>query len=136
MRAAKEKCRQRLLSLGKSLESLEAARAAYLRDPGHIHTMALIKSFEMSFELGWKALKDFLEHKEAARLRFAREAIKHAFHKEVIKDGQIWINMLEDRNRLAHVYEESLANQMAEKICQTYIKELAALKKELSCSLD
>ena len=136
MLSAKEKCLMRLASLEKALSAFEEARQAYSKDPKkHIHIMALIKSFEISFELGWKALKSFLEHKEIVKLRFAREAIKHAFHKSVIKDGRLWIYMLEDRNKLSHIYDAALADQMAKKISKNYIKEITSLfhvlKKEL-----
>ena len=133
---AKEKCAQRLLSLEKSLKSLETAYQLYRKEPNkNIPVMALIKNFELSFELSWKALKYFLEYKEIVKFKFARDIIKQAFHKSIIKEGQLWINMLEDRNKLSHIYDESLAAQTAGKISGEYIKEIKTLyqtlKKEL-----
>ena len=132
MLSAKEKCERRLSRLERSLSSLEEASKAYRAAPEkQIYIMALAKSFELSFELCWKALKDFLEHKGSAQLKFARDVIKLAFRQAVIKDGQLWINMLEDRNRLSHIYDEALARQMAEKISKSYVEEIASLTRLL-----
>lgn len=133
---AKEKCEQRLLSLKKSLKSLKEAHSFYLKEPNkHIHIMALVKSFEFSFELSWRVLKYFLEYKEAAKFQFARDIIKQAFHKAVIEEGGIWINMLEDRNRLSHIYDEKMTLEIIKKISTEYIKEMEkfyqTIKKEL-----
>jgi len=133
---AKEKCEQRLLSLKKALVSLKEARDFYLKEPDkNIHVMALVKSFEFSFELSWKALKYFLEYKEVVQFRFTRDIIKQAFRRAVIEQGDLWINMLEDRNRMSHVYDEKMAEWMAEKISKKYIVEMENLyqtiKKEL-----
>ena len=40
-----------------------------------------------------------------------RETIKQAFQSEIIKDGHLWIRMLEERNKLAHIYDEAAANE-------------------------
>ena len=36
-----------------------------------------------------------------------REAIKQAFAYELIEEGLIWIDMLEQRNLMAHAYDQS-----------------------------
>lgn len=133
---AKEKCTQRLLSLKKSLKSLEESRLFYLKEPNkNISVMALIKNFELSFELIWKALKYFLEHKEITKFKFARDIIKQAFHKSVIKNGELWITMLEDRNKLSHIYDEVLAEQTAKQISEEYTAEIKDLYQKLKKEL-
>ena len=133
---AKEKCEQRLLSLKKALQSLKEAHSFYSKEPNkNIHIMALVKSFEFSFELSWKVLKYFLEYKEVVKFQFARDIIKQGFHKAVIEEGEIWIDMLEDRNKLSHIYDEKMTEEIIEKISTRYIKEMEKLyqtiKKEL-----
>ena len=77
---AKEKCKQRLLSLEKSLKSLKEAHAFYLKEPDKtIHIMALVKSFEFSFELSWKALKYFLEYKEVIKISVCQRYYQASF---------------------------------------------------------
>ena len=133
---AKEKCRQRLQELESALQSFEEAHSFYLQDPDHkIYVMALIQSFEFSFELSWVALKYFIQYKEVSQFKYARDIIKQAFNKDIIKDGSIWLDMLEDRNNLSHVYNESMAKKIVENISNKYIMEVKALYDYLTKEL-
>ena len=79
----------------------------------------LIQRFEYTFELAWKTLKDYLEAKEVDA-KFPRDVIKAAFHYELIKDGEVWMDMLEKRNLLAHTYDEERFNFAIKKIKEEY----------------
>jgi nucleotidyltransferase substrate binding protein (TIGR01987 family) len=50
--------------------------------------------------------------------------IKEAFKAKTIKDGQEWINMLEDRNKTSHLYDEKQALKIYEKIKKNHYKIL------------
>lgn len=50
-----------------------------------------------------------------------REVIKSGFQNEIIADGQMWINMLEDRNLISHTYSEENAKKAESKILKEYI---------------
>lgn len=65
----------------------------------------LIQRFEYTFELAWKTLKDYLESQDVQAL-FPRDVIKTAFHYELIEDGELWMDMLEKRNMMAHTYDQ------------------------------
>jgi len=88
--------------------------------------MALVKSFEMSFELSWKTMKDYLKF-NGIDVKLPREVIKQAFANDIIIDGQMWIDMLENRNVMAHVYDEALARETVCRICQSYMSALQQL---------
>ena len=88
--------------------------------------MALVKSFEMTFELAWKTMKDYLKF-NGIDVKLPREVIKQAFANDIIIDGQIWIDMLENRNVMAHVYDEALAHETVCRICQNYMSALQQL---------
>ena len=88
--------------------------------------MALVKSFEMTFELAWKTMKDYLKF-NGIDVKLPREVIKQAFANDIIVDGQIWIDMLENRNVMAHVYDEALARETVCRICQDYMSALQHL---------
>jgi nucleotidyltransferase substrate binding protein (TIGR01987 family) len=66
----------------------------------------LIQTFEFTFELGWKTLKDLLIA-EGFDAKTPRQTIKEAFRAEYIKDGQLWLEALEKRNLMAHIYDET-----------------------------
>lgn len=83
----------------------------------------LIKTFEFTFELAWKTLKDFLES-EGLDASTPREVIKTAFQNKLISNGSLWIEALENRNLLAHTYEENLALNAEKSIKDKYFQFL------------
>ena len=129
---AQEKFKQRLISLEKALQSFEEAYLEYSKNSQkNINMMALIQGFEFSFELSWKTLKYFLEYKGVIQTQFARDVIKQAFNKSFIVDGQLWMDMLEDRNKLSHIYDVKMAKEIAQSIFVKYFKEIKNLCKIL-----
>jgi nucleotidyltransferase substrate binding protein (TIGR01987 family) len=63
----------------------------------------VIQRFEFSFELAWKTLKDYMEHGGFVFATITpRQVIKDAFAAKILKDGQVWIDMLDHRNLLSH----------------------------------
>lgn len=88
--------------------------------------MALVKAFEMTFELAWKTMKDYLRY-NGIDVKLPREVIKQAFANDIIVYGQLWIEMLENRNVMAHVYDEARAHETVNQICQQYLPALEQL---------
>ncbi|MBW1614975.1 MAG: nucleotidyltransferase substrate binding protein [Deltaproteobacteria bacterium] len=76
----------------------------------------LIQTFEFTFELAWKTLKDYLESKGTIA-KLPRDVIKVSFQNSIIEDGETWIDMLEKRNLLSHAYDEKTS-----RIALSYIK--------------
>lgn len=89
------------------------------RDLSEIEQQGFIKAFEFTFELAWKVLKDYLESQNVDA-KFPREAIKQAFQHNLIENGEMWLDMLEKRNLLAHTYEESRATIAINLISEAY----------------
>ncbi|MDE3055099.1 MAG: nucleotidyltransferase substrate binding protein [Verrucomicrobiota bacterium] len=90
----------------------------------------IIQSFEFTFELSWKTLKDFLESK-GMPVSFARDVIKEAFATGLIQDGHLWIDMLEKRNLLSHTYNRAQATQAVNLIRERYLPGLEQVYLEL-----
>lgn len=94
----------------------------------------IIQLYDMSFELAWKVLKDYLES-QGFIVKSPRETIKQAFQIELIDNGHLWLEALSKRNLLAHTYDEELATQMSKEIIEIYFPELKKLyynlKKEI-----
>lgn len=95
-----------------------------------IERIGLIKSFEITFELAWKTLKDYL-FENGINVKFPREVIKESFQKEIIDDGEIWLEMLEKRNLLSHTYEEDEAKVAQELIVNNYFPFVKILYNKL-----
>ncbi len=96
---------QRYENLEKAFTRLSSAVDDY-EHLSRLEKEGLIQRFEYTFELSWKTLKDYLESQEVD-VKFPREVIKSAFYYELIQDGDIWMEMLENRNILANTYDES-----------------------------
>lgn len=96
---------QRLESLQRALAQRRAALKALAADPGNdMIGIAVIKAYEFSFELSWKTLKDLLNH-GGIDVLMRREVLRQAFANGLLQDGQLWIDMLEQRNLMAHTYD-------------------------------
>jgi nucleotidyltransferase substrate binding protein (TIGR01987 family) len=88
----------------------------------------VIQRFEYTFELAWKTLKDYLEESGLVIAPITpREVIKQAFAAKVITDGQVWINMLDNRNLLTHTYDFSVFEQAVQAIAAHYLPTMANL---------
>lgn len=88
----------------------------------------VIQRFEFSFELAWKSMKDFLESEGLIITPLTpRQVIKEAFGANVIDDGQVWIDMLDHRNLLAHTYDHSVFEEAVDQIAERYLEAMASL---------
>lgn len=122
---------QRFENLERALAQLGSAIAAHQAMPANdLFVIALIKAYEFSFELSWKTLKDLLAW-NGIDARLPRDVLKQAFATGLLENGQLWIDMLEQRNLIAHTYDQTRALQAAELISHSFWPALAALQ----CSL-
>ena len=85
----------------------------------------VIQRFEFTYELCWKLMKYFLELEGIDEAKSPRSTLKEAFQYGLIDDGELWIDMLKDRNLTSHVYDESAALEIYEKIITKYFKLLS-----------
>ncbi len=116
---------QRFDNLQRALRQLR--KGVSLTEPNELEIQGIIQSFEFSFELAWKTLKDYLES-QGVSASYPREVIKSAFRYEILKDGAIWLEMLEKRNLLAHTYDEKLALDAHTLIRDSYSQELFSVE--------
>jgi len=123
---------QRFENLERALAQLRAAIAAHQAMPDNdLIVIALIKAYEFSFELSWKTLKDLLAW-NGIDARLPREVLKQAFASGLLQNGQLWIDMLEQRNLMAHTYDQARALQAAERISRSFWPALEALESTLA----
>jgi nucleotidyltransferase substrate binding protein (TIGR01987 family) len=122
---------QRFENLQRALKQLQAAITAHDAKPDdELIVIALIKAYEFSFELSWKTLKDLLAW-NGLDVKLPREVLKQAFATGLLENGQLWIDMLEQRNLMAHTYDQARAQQAAALICERYWPELQGLHNSL-----
>lgn len=102
---------------------------------GDIVVDATIQRFEFTFELAWKLAKVVLEY-NGVDVVVPRLVIKEAFKARMLKDGDGWIDMLEDRNRTSHIYDEKQALEIYRKIKNSYIGLFEDFKAEVKTVLE
>ncbi len=116
--------KQRFQNFEKAYLLLEQSTS--IKSLTDIERAGLIQFFEMSFELAWKLIKDFLQE-EGFAINSPKDAFKQAFQSELIKDGHVWIDAIGDRNLTVHTYDEQTAIEVEKKIKQKYYPALRQL---------
>jgi len=95
----------------------------------------VIQRFEFTFELAWKTLKAVFEDEGLTGLNSPKTVLREAFAAELIKDDELWLAMLSDRNSTTHIYSEQLAIEICHNIQDKYVIELVNLLKEIKTRL-
>lgn len=90
-----------------------------------------IQRFEFTYELAWKLAKAILNY-NGIEADNPRMVLKEAFKAKIIKDGTAWIDMLEDRNKTSHIYDEKQALIIYKKIKEKHINMLGELEKDVA----
>lgn len=124
---------QRFQNFEKSLELLTDA----LKEsrPSVTHKAGIVQFFEMTFELSWKTLKDYLESEGFPEISTPRSVIKKAFEIGIIQDGHTWLKAVEHRNLSTHTYKSSIADQLDLDIRQNFHPLFIHLKQTLKAKL-
>lgn len=90
----------------------------------------LVQSFEFTFELAWKTLKDYLQE-QGLEVQFPREVIKQAFAAQLIDNGTLWIEMLDKRNELTHTYNQEQAKRAVQLVRNNYFPPIEQVYKTM-----
>lgn len=93
----------------------------------------IIDKFFVQFELGWKLLKELIryEGRPIAASGSTRTIIKEAYKIYDFFDEDIWLEMLDKRNDLTHIYDGNRATALAYLIMDKYIPEFEKMKKRI-----
>jgi nucleotidyltransferase substrate binding protein (TIGR01987 family) len=121
--------KQRFDNYLKALQTLDAAMAlARERGLSILEQQGVIQGFQYTHELAWNVFKDYLEHQGIFGLVGSRDATRSAFKNGLIAQGEVWMQMIVDRNRTVHTYDQTRAQTIADAISGRYypaFKEMA-----------
>ena len=124
--------KQRFHNFQKALaQLLDAHRLGQQRPLSPLEKQGLIQAFEYTYELGWNTLKDYLSYQGIPDLIGSRDTTREAFSRNLVADGAGWMNMLIDRNRTSHTYNEATAEEIVQNIHAQHLPLLLALKVKL-----
>ena len=116
---------QRFTNFTKAIQLLEDALK--ISNPVMVQKAGIIQFFEMSYELAWNLVKDYLEEQGFVDVKTPRSALKKAFEIGLIKEGHLWMDLLQDRNLTAHTYDEQKATEVEQLIQHKYFPLLNEL---------
>lgn len=114
------------------IQSYETFKNAYLKleqfitqdNNSEIARAGILHAFEFTFELWWKYLQRYLESMYVLEEHGPSSVIRVAFQNGLIKDGQAYMDMLRDRNLIAHTYKENMAEEIYLRIKNEHINTL------------
>ena len=123
---------QRANNFDKAFSQLkDAVELARRRQLSKLEALGFIQRFKYTHELGWNTLKDFLEEQGTQNLYGSRDTTRAAFRAGLIKNGEIWMGMIQSRNLTSHTYNGSTATQVVEDILEVYYAEFQGFQAKL-----
>ncbi len=85
---------------------------------------SVIQRFEYTIEWIWKFLKYVLLEDYSKDEVFAKSVLKSAYKANIIEDLDIFLSMIERRNRLSHDYHEEFSEISFDIIVKDYIEPI------------
>jgi nucleotidyltransferase substrate binding protein (TIGR01987 family) len=124
--------RQRLEDLKKAYGRLKEALARTEFD--ELEKDGVIQRFEFTFELVWKTMKDYLEDQGVINIASPKKTLRKAFQDGLFANDELWLQMLEDRNNLSHLYKQEMSDNIFKSIKEIYSQAIddliSTLEKE------
>lgn len=117
----------RLIQYEQAFKKLEEVIQMYNDDAKEVYVDAMIQRFEFCTELSWKLLKKYLEQEKLGEFYSPKSVIKESFKQKLLDGGEIWLDILDDRNLTSHIYDEVTANRIRDNIMKKYIYEFGKL---------
>ena len=86
-----------------------------------LELLGAVQAFEVTQELSWKVMKDFLEAQGGTDLFGSKTVVREAFNLGLISNGEQWLNTIESRNKTSHIYDEQEILKILEIIFDNYV---------------
>lgn len=96
----------------------------------------IIQRFEFTFELAWKTLKSVFEDEGLIGLNSPKTVLREAFAAGLIRDEELWLAMLDDRNATVHIYKEQLSKDIYNRIQGKYVVALKELADSIKIRIE
>lgn len=126
--------KQRFDNFLAALTQLDYA-VSEISNPSNLEKEGTIQRFEFTHELAWSVMKDYLEYEGIAGIIGSRSASREAFNKGLIANGQVWMDMIDSRNRTVHTYMDEILQKEYHQIVSAYFKELTAFAETMKQKL-
>ena len=93
----------------------------------------LVGLYELCFEQSWKMMKDVLESHgyEEGAAGSPKMILKTAYKAGMIKDEALWLRALQERNNVAHSYNQNIALEIVKQAKEKFYDMFCELKREI-----
>lgn len=124
---------QRFENFNTAFRQLKAAfELAQSKKLSDLEKQGYIQAFEFTHELAWNVLKDFIEYTGGQKLVGSKDTTREAFQKDIISNGDVWMEMIKSRNLTSHTYNESTSREIIEKISKQYVPAFIEFQTKMS----
>ena len=96
-----------------------------------LEEQGIIKAFEYTYELAWNVIKDYYEEQGEVSIQGSWDALRLAFQRGLITDGDNWMNMIKSRIASVHTYNLEVAQQINQDIHDIYFQLFIELKEKM-----
>jgi nucleotidyltransferase substrate binding protein (TIGR01987 family) len=80
-------------------------------------------------------MKDYLQNMGVTDIIGSKGAIRQAFSAGLIVNGQLWMEMVTERNEATHAYDQVVADNLAERINRDFYPEFLIFKQKMESLL-
>ncbi|BCZ98662.1 TPA: nucleotidyltransferase [Legionella pneumophila] len=123
---------QRLNNYARALQQLSlAVNLTQTRPLSDLEKQGLIQTFEFTHELAWNVMKDYFFFQGNSAITGSRDATRESFNKGLIKEGEIWMDMIKSRNQTSHTYNQSVADEIVKNIINSYHTSFQAFLEKM-----
>ncbi len=93
----------------------------------------LVGLYEICFEQAWKMMKEILENHgfEEGATGSPKLILKTAYKAGMIKNADLWLQALQERNNVSHSYNEKVALSIVHQAKNDFYQMFCELKKEI-----
>lgn len=124
--------KQRFQNYQKSVAYLKSEVEQYRDTNIDVIKKGIIQSFEITHELAWKLMQDILKNEGETDILGSKSATRLAFQRGLIRDGEIWLEMIKSRNLTVHTYDNQMLGNEFHKIVEQYLPLFVAFEDRIS----
>jgi nucleotidyltransferase substrate binding protein (TIGR01987 family) len=125
--------KQRLTNFKAALSQLrQAVNEGRSRNLSNLEKQGLIQAFDFTHELAWNVFKDYIEYQGYTQMTGSRDATREAFNRQLINNGEVWMEMIQSRNQTTHTYNLATAELITSKVLNQYFSEFETLDAKMT----
>ena len=110
---------------------MAAVDLANQRPLSALEQQGMIHTFAYTHELSWNMLWDYVKDQGAQQLYGPKDTMREAFSIGLIRNGEIWMEMIKDRNYSSFAYNLEISNAIVSRVINDYIDAFKDLQHTL-----